>query len=162
MRCDRVLPNLFVGPDLWDEADFETLESLKISAILSLQREDDFRREDGLEWERSAAARAGLAFRNVPVTDFDRLDLQRKLPECVAALDSLLKAGHTVYLHCTAGVNRSPTVAVAYLHRCRAWSLEDASACVQKARRCVPDTEAIRPARWPGSTSSPQIRKKEP
>jgi len=102
MRCDRVLPNLFVGPDLWDEADFETLESLKISAILSLQTEDDFRREDGLASERSAASRAGLAFCNVPVTDFDRLDLQRKLPECVAALDLLLKAGHTVYLHCTA------------------------------------------------------------
>jgi protein-tyrosine phosphatase len=160
MRCDRILPNLFVGPDLRDEADFETLRTLRISAILSLQTEDDLRQEGGFDGESSAASRAGLAFRNVPVKDFDRLELQRKLPECVAALDSLLKAAHTVYLHCTAGVNRSPTVAVAYLHWCQARPLEDALACVQKARRCVPDLETIRRARWPGSTSSPQIEKK--
>lgn len=158
MRCDCVLPHLFVGPDPRDEADFATLRSLRISAILSLQTEDDLR-EGGIERERGAASRAGLVFCSVPVTDFDRIELQRKLPECVTALGGLLKAGHTVYLHCTAGVNRSPTVAVAYLHWCRARPLEDALACVLEARNCAPDAEAIRCARRPGGTSSPEIEK---
>jgi protein-tyrosine phosphatase len=101
-----------------------------------------------------------MVFRSVPVTDFDRLELQRRLPECVTALDGLLQAGHTVYLHCTAGVNRSPTVAVAYLHWCQAWPLADALACVQKTRYCMPDVEAVRRARWPGGTTSPEIETK--
>ncbi len=160
MKCDCVLPDLFVGPDPWEEEDFDTLRSLEITAILSLQTEDD-RGEDGIERERSAASRAKLAFRNVPVTDFDRLELQRKLPECVTALEGLLKAGHRVYVHCTAWVNRSPTVAVAYLHWCLAWPLERALESVQAARRCTPDTGAIRRARWPVDPSLPQAARKQ-
>jgi len=45
----------------------------------------------------------GLAFRNMPITDFDSADLQHKLPGCVSALDGMIKAGHSVYVHCTAG-----------------------------------------------------------
>lgn len=155
MKCDSVLPTLFVGPDPRYEEDFETLRSLNISAILSLQTEDDLR-EGGLEREKIAASRAGMVFRSVPVTDFDRLELQRKLPHCVAALDGLLRAGHTVYLHCTAGVNRSPTVAAAYLHWCQAWPLEDVLAHLEKVRNCVPDGAAIRRARWPDNPKSGQ------
>ncbi|MBZ5599340.1 MAG: dual specificity protein phosphatase family protein [Acidobacteriia bacterium] len=148
MRCDCIVPNLFVGPDLRYKENFAALRSLEITAILSLQTENDFR-EGGIEQERNAASRAGMEFCSVPVTDFDRLDLQRKLPQCVAALDELLKTGHRVYLHCTAGVNRSPTVAAAYIHWCQGWPLEEALACVEHARNCVPDAGAIHRAEWP-------------
>jgi protein-tyrosine phosphatase len=148
MKCDCILPNLLVGPDPRDDEDFKTLRSLKVTAILSLQTEED-RKEDGIEWERSVATEAGLTFGSVPVTDFDLADLKRKLPDCVLALDRMLKAGNTVYVHCTAGVSRSPTIAAAYLHWCLAWPLEQALAHVQTARICCPSSEAIRGARWP-------------
>ena len=148
MDCDRISDNLFVGSCLLDLKEVEELHSLGITAILSLQTEEDMGKR-GIEWEEKAALTAKLAFRSVPVRDFDTADLQRKLPECVMALDGMLKAGHTVYLHCTAGTGRSPTVAAAYLHWCLAWPLERALTHVREARDCSPNMEAIRSARWP-------------
>lgn len=83
-----------------------------------------------------------------PVRDFDTADLQRNLPLCVAVLDHMLKASHTVFLHCTAGTGRSPTVAVGYLHWCLAWPLDRALAHVRNCRDCSPNVEALRNARW--------------
>jgi hypothetical protein len=37
MKCARILPNLFIGPDPRVEEEFEQLRSLKIRAILSMQ-----------------------------------------------------------------------------------------------------------------------------
>jgi protein-tyrosine phosphatase len=143
MKCDCVLPNLFVGPEPRDEADFEQLRSMKITAILSLQTDEDVRIGD-LRSRRSEATEQGLAFHSVPVVDFDRAELRRKLPDCVTVLDNLLKAGQTVYLHCTAGVNRSPTVAVAFLHWKLGWTLDQALAHLLAVRNCCPDAEVIR------------------
>jgi protein-tyrosine phosphatase len=147
MDCDRIAKNLFVGSSLHDASEVERLRSLGITAILSLQTEEDIGAE-GLNREKKAAVAAELAFRNVQVNDFDAADLRRRLPQCVLALDELLKAGHTVYLHCTAGVSRSPTVAAAYLHWCLAWPLERALTCVCEARDCSPDADAIRGIKW--------------
>jgi protein-tyrosine phosphatase len=60
----------------------------------------------------------GLAFESVPVKDFSNADPQLRLPKCVAALAHLLGQGHSVYVHCTARVSRSPSVVAAYLHWC--------------------------------------------
>ena len=146
--CDRVTSSLLIGSCPLDSEEIEELRSEGITAILSLQTDEDLE-ERGIEWERKAALAANLTFRSVPVRDFDSADLQQKLPNCVVVLDGMLKADHTVYLHCTAGVGRSPTVAAAYLHWCLAWPLERALAHVREARDCSPNAEAIRRARWP-------------
>jgi protein-tyrosine phosphatase len=138
-----VLPNLFVGPGASDEADFEQLQALNISAILSLQSAEDVNTSELLQ-RRNAATRRGLRFHNLPVVDFDRADLQRKLRDCVEALDDLLKYGEVVYLHCTAGVTRSPTVAAAFLHWKLGWKIEDALARLRSVRACCPDSDIIR------------------
>ena len=80
--------------------------------------------------------------------DFDSVDLREKLPECVRALKSLLSNGHTVYLHCTLGATRSPTVAVAYLHWCQGWTLEQAVMQVKGHWQCTPDVDAVQLALW--------------
>lgn len=148
MKFDRVLPNLFVGPDPRAVEDFEELRSRQITAILSLQTDEDLR-DRGAGWEKKSASAAGLAFRIVPVIDFNSADLQRKLPDCVSALDEMLKAGQTVYVHCTAGVSRSPTVVAAYLHWCLGWPLKRALAHLKKKRDCCPNADAIGAAQWP-------------
>jgi protein-tyrosine phosphatase len=147
MKWDRVMPGLFVGPDPREEADFDALRAVKITAILSLQTKDDLR-DRGIEWEERSALRAGLTFRSVPVTDFNTADLQHKLPACVSALDGMLKAGHSVYVHCTAGVSRSPTVVAAYLHWCLGWPLRRALTHMEETRNCAPNSNAIRGAVW--------------
>ncbi len=149
MKCGCVTPTLFVGPDPQEDEDFEQLKALKITAILSLQTDED-QRPGAVEYEERRATRAGLSFRNVPVRDFDPGDLERQLPRCVTVLDEMLKAGDTVYVHCRAGVSRSPTVAAAYLHWCLEWPLERAVAHVEASRDCCPNVEVIRSARWAG------------
>ena len=145
MKCDCVVPHLFIGPAPLDSDDFQQLKALNVTAILSLQTDEDGQ-EGAIENERSAAIEAGINFTNLPVTDFDRLELLWKLPKCVAAVERILAAGDTLYLHCTAGVNRSPTVAVAYLHGCLQWPLEQALEHIRGWRNCCPDADIIRKA----------------
>lgn len=141
------MERLLVGPDLREAADFQQLMALKVSAILSLQTEDDLRNRE-MDWEEKSATEAGLVYRNVPVTDFNPADLQLHLPECVMVLRELMKDGQTVYVHCTAGVIRSPTVVVAYLHWCEGWDLQKAMQHLRQLRNCTPNAQAIRQARW--------------
>ena len=143
MKCACVLPRLFLGPDPRDDDDFLQIRSLNVTAVISLQTEDDLR-DRGMAWERDTAQAAGLIFCSVPVTDFDAADLELKLLERVSALPKLLDVGHTVYVHCTAGVSRSPTVAVAYLHWHQAWPLQKALAHVKSMRDCCPNEEVIK------------------
>lgn len=142
MKCDRVAPHLCIGSAPSADDDFKKLKALNVTAILSLQTEEDAQ-EDAIESERSAAAKAGMSFTNLPVTDFDRLELLWKLPECVATVERILAAGDTLYLHCTAGISRSPTVAVAYLHGCLQWPLEQALEHIRACRNCRPDLDVI-------------------
>ena len=91
---------------------FDALKASNITAILEVSNHDELR-ERAVDWEERSARAAGMAYRNVPVTDFDSANLRRKLPECVVARNQMLRAGHSVYVHCTAGVSRSPTVVAA-------------------------------------------------
>jgi protein-tyrosine phosphatase len=145
ISCGLILPNLFVGPAPTDDDDFRELKELNITAILSLQTEEDDS-AGAIENERNTAIAIGMTFTNLPVTDFDRLELARKLPECVKTVEGLLAHVDTLYLHCTAGVNRSPTVAAAYLHWSLRWPLEKALEHIETCRKCCPDEVAIRHA----------------
>ncbi len=150
LTCSRIQHNLWVGAALLNDRDFKHLLWLEITAVLSLQEEEE-RGHCGIEQEQAQAVRAGLAFENVSVRDFDNEDLQLRLPECVAVLARLIKQGHNVYIHCNAGISRSPTVVAAYLHWCCRWRLERALAHVMRCRQCLPVESAIRNSQWLGS-----------
>ena len=144
MKFGRVTTQLVLGPAPLDEDDFRQLKRAKVTAVVSLQSQED--ETDGGENERSLAEACGMKFVSAPVMDFDKLELIRKLPGCVDEIERLIAGGEVVYLHCTAGVNRSPTVAAAYLHWKQQWPLQKALEHVQECRRCCPDEEAIRKA----------------
>ena len=146
MNCAAITANLFVGPCPCDVDDLRYLKSRSVTAILSLLTPEDQQELGATEAEIEARA-ADLVYRNVPVNDFDDLDLKRRLPACVEALDDLLKTGHRVYVHCTAGVTRSPTVIAAYLHWQLHWPLDDAIEHLQALRRCYPRGDLIQLAR---------------
>jgi len=148
MVISSVTPNLVVGPCPHDPDDYDQLVAGRITAILNLQSQDDFGERTLADVEGPAKS-AGLVFRNVPVTDFDSLDLKRRLPECVRVLDELVRAGHRVYVHCTAGVTRSPTVIAAYLHWQLGWPLEKALDHLHDVRNCYPLGDLIRRAKSP-------------
>jgi protein-tyrosine phosphatase len=150
MDFAQILPRLFLGPHPQSIDDIERLRrEAGITAVLNLQTDDDMRSVN-LVWEPLEAhyLAYGIELARVPVRDFDPLDLREKLPKCVATLDRLLTANHTVYLHCTAGTGRSPTVAISYLHWCQGWELDAAVAYVKERRPCSPNVEAVRLAVW--------------
>jgi protein-tyrosine phosphatase len=132
----RILPNLYIGAAPRSEGDVAGLKSiLDISAVLSLQTERDLDVldlfwDDLSEWYDTL----GIATRRLPIEDFSPEALIDRIDEAIVALEMLLEAGHTVYMHCTAGVNRSPTVAVAYLNQVERMPLEDALELVVQQR----------------------------
>ena len=149
MDCHFITRSLCIGVNPQDQSDLKELQSMGITGILSLQSEEDLRDRDP-DWEKSVAETEGLTYRNVPKTDYDSLDLKWKLPSCVKALRELICAGHRVYLHCTAGISRSPTVGVAYLHWCENWPLNEAVDHAHQARPgCCPLEDVIRRATRP-------------
>ena len=148
MDYHQILPKLFVGSHPGSIEDIETLmRDAGVSAVLNLQTDDDMRYFN-LDSDLLSAhyKSCGIELRRVPVRDFDALDLREKLPSCVAALDDLIVSARTVYLHCSAGAGRSPSVAIAYLCSCCGWGLDAAVAHVTQCRPCTPNIEVIRRA----------------
>lgn len=146
MDYHQILPKLFIGSYVESSAELERLKrETGITAVLNLQTDDDMRYFK-LDWDSLLGdyRSCDIEVRRVPVRDFDPVDLQDKLPACVSTLSRLLEEGHTVYLHCSAGAGRSPSVAIAYLFWRCGWTLDRAVAHVTQCRPCWPNIEAIR------------------
>ena len=146
MDLDQTSPRLFVGSCPRTNEDVDRLNhEVGITAVLNVQVEEDFVYWK-IDWNLLVThyRKLNIAVRRVPVPDFCPAALRRSLPECVEALDELLHEGHTVYVHCSAGINRSPSTVIAYLHWIERWDLDEAVAHVTKCRSCKPYVEAIR------------------
>jgi protein-tyrosine phosphatase len=106
---------LVVGSAPWSAEDVAGIAGeVGARALVSLQDDADLAAR-GLAWGTLWAlhVRAGLRAERVPIRDLDARDLARHLGRAVSVVEAALASGRRVYLHCTAGLNRSPTVAVA-------------------------------------------------
>jgi hypothetical protein len=140
-----VLPALAVGEYPTPEDARWLRDTCRVSAVISLQDDLDLDRKGvRLSALRRAYEHAAIAFARYPVADGDAVGLRAVLDAVVTDLHQRLAAGERVYLHCNAGLNRAPTVAVAYLHRHQGMSLDDACAAVKSRRACVPYMRALR------------------
>jgi len=139
MDCTRILDHLYVGSCPRTSDDIATLHKEGIGAVLNLQTNED-QVYVSIDWPKLQAyyRSLGIKVRRVPVRDFDPEDLARKLPRCISTLRDLLNRGRTVYLHCTAGTGRSPTVAIAYLYWHCGMSFDEAYRYVRVRRVCSP------------------------
>lgn len=148
MNLNQVLPEVFVGscPETVEDID-HLLHQVGVTAVLNLQTDEDLERI-GCDWRKlhTHYRRMKIVLRRVPVRDFDAEDLRKTLPDCVQALNELLRKGHTVYVHCTAGAGRSPSVVITYLNWVQQLDLDKAAQLVQKCRPCSPNLDAIRKA----------------
>jgi protein-tyrosine phosphatase len=144
-QLDAVLPELLVG----EYPRVEDLSWLRdahgVTAVVSLQDDADLasKRLRAADLENACVA-LGLRHHRDPVADGDPEALAVRLPVIVDRVHALIDAGGRVYLHCNAGYNRAPTVAIAYLHVHRGLSLDDACALVKQQRSCVPYMSALR------------------
>ena len=146
MILDQVLPQVVLGSCPETPADVDHLrDAFAVTAVLNLQTDEDMDYL-GLDWDRLQACyrESGMRLCRVPVRDFDREDLRRHLPEGVETLRRLLADDQMVYVHCTAGIGRSATVVVAYLHWVQGRDLDRAAGLVAGSHACSPNLEAIR------------------
>jgi protein-tyrosine phosphatase len=131
----RLWVGSFVRPD-----DVARLRDLGITTIISLQSDDDLRNYFiSFEELLNACFDAGIELRRIPIQDFDRDALAWNLPRCVRELEAALaRPSARVYLHCTAGKNRAPTAAAAYLIRAQGIPPPEALEYLRARRQCQP------------------------
>lgn len=142
----QIRPYLYIGSAPRSGEDAGRLkQNWGITAVLSLQTDGDLS-VDGLRWEQVQGwyAAAGMAAERVPIEDFSPRTLAERMDEAVEALRRLVSTGAIVYLHCTAGINRSPTIAIAYLCRVHGLPVDQALAEVRAQRpRVLPYEEVL-------------------
>lgn len=134
-----ILEQLAIGEYPTPEDAAWLRSALAVSTVVCLQDDVDLDRK-GLSLralERAYAAH-GIQFHRVPVPDGDTDALRAHLDRSVRLLAGTLAAGARVYLHCNAGLNRAPTVAIAYLHVHHGHTLAAACSLVKARRPCVP------------------------
>lgn len=145
MDYAQVTSRLHVGSHPQSIGDIAVLEKiLAVTAILNLQTDEDMAAVS-LNWQplESYYRTSAVSLCRMPMKE-EQVVLREKLLPCVDRLDNLLAAGHIVYLHCTAGIGRSPTVAIGYLHRCLGWEMDAAVRYVKQVRQCSPHLDALR------------------
>ena len=137
LNWDEILPGkVFVGS--CPRSAFDVSELVKgtgATAILCLQS-DLCLEALQIDW-RGVTGRAdelGVLHVRAAVRDFDHGDQAFMLPEAVRLLSSLLELGETVYVHCTAGINRASLAVVGYLTFAKGQSLERALGTVRSRR----------------------------
>jgi len=141
----QILPKLFIGSHPRTIDDIERLRrEAGITAVLNIHTDDDMRAVS-LDWAPLQAyyRTCPIVLRRSPMIE-EQVELRAKLSQCIEVLNELLAEGHTVYLHCTAGIGRAPTVAIGYLHTCLGWELDEAIDHVKLLRQCSPHLEALR------------------
>jgi len=138
---------IFLGacPKGADDASF-IRKDLGIDVVVNLQTDEDFRAL-GLRWESMwrAIVSERMNVLRVPIRDLDSQDLSEMLGAAVETVVEALKMDNRIYLHCTVGINRSPTVAIAVLAGPLGMGYEGARDHVRACRpKVVPDRDAIR------------------
>jgi len=149
INFNRIEEDIFVGSAPRNPIDVKRLHSqLKVTAILSLQTDSDFKNyqidfdELSNEYEN-----AEMQFYRFPITDFDAVDMSKKLVEPVQMLASLIDQGHRVYVHCNAGICRAAGTVLGYLHAYKGMDLDEGLKYMREKRPMVnPYMDAVRMA----------------
>jgi protein-tyrosine phosphatase len=135
----EISPALLIGEYLRPEDIAWLKAKFAVSAIQNLQDDEDLALNGLRERDLAEAAREnGIKIVRTPIQDGSADAMAERLSDALAALHRLIGAGERVYLHCNAGLNRAPTLAIAYLRAHGVMSLDEACAHVKARRACGP------------------------
>jgi len=143
---DEVASGLWVGPCPNSPERIRALRATGITSLVSVQTDADLTAM-GMDWPllwRFLMAQ-GISAQRLPIDDFDERALARALPTVIEAVRGSHAAGRATYVHCSAGLNRSPTVAIGYLVSVGV-DLDTAWQQVTSRRPCAPNRGALE--RW--------------
>ncbi|MFZ0890299.1 MAG: dual specificity protein phosphatase family protein [Candidatus Binataceae bacterium] len=114
-------------------------ERFAVTAIHNLQDDDDLRKNglDAAALRRTCEDHA-IKLVRTPISDGGADHMAEGLRPALDDLRALIASGERVYLHCNGGLNRAPTLAIAYLRGFEGMSLDEAQAHVKQRRACGP------------------------
>lgn len=136
LNWGEVREDIVIGSCPITLADIDRIQEIvRATAILSVQT-DECRARFNISHEQHQryGEQIGLLMVNAPMRDFDPPDQRLQLPRAVTALTRLLADGHRVYVHCTAGINRSPLTVLGYLSFVETRPAEEALALIRRGR----------------------------
>jgi protein-tyrosine phosphatase len=111
----------------------------RVTAIHNLQDDEDLRINAlDIALLREVSTRHRIKLVRTPIRDGSADDMADRLQAALSDLTALVAGGERVYLHCNAGLNRAPTLAIAYLRAHGGMSLDEALAHIKKRRSCGP------------------------
>jgi protein-tyrosine phosphatase len=145
LDCNEIIPDrLWVGSYIRPE-DVRFLRQLEITSILSLQSDRDLAVYNiNLKKLLKAYALADIELRRIPTPDFDKQALAINIPQAVGELENALAPRWgRAYVHCSAGINRGPTLAAAYLLKIKGMSAQEAYDYIVARRDCSPYLEVL-------------------
>lgn len=133
------MPELLIGEFPRPEDIGWLKETFGVTAVHNLQDQADFEHH-GVDFAALSAAcrRHDVRIVRTPIPDGSAEELGLRLGPVLEDLKALIDAGERVYLHCNAGLNRAPTVAIAFMRAYRGMSLDEALAHVKRRRSCGP------------------------
>eukprot|EP00252_Welwitschia_mirabilis_P011425 TRINITY_DN2567_c0_g1_i3.p1 TRINITY_DN2567_c0_g1~~TRINITY_DN2567_c0_g1_i3.p1 ORF type:complete len:417 (-),score=88.01 TRINITY_DN2567_c0_g1_i3:129-1379(-) len=149
MNYNFVLPNLIVGSCPQNPADVDKLKDIGVRTIFCLQQDPDlaYFDVDISAIQEHAKQIDGIQHIRAEIRDFDAFDMRMRLPKVVSKLLDAVKGTQGItYIHCTAGLGRAPSVALAFMFWVLGYKLEDAHKLLQSVRPCFPKLDAIRSA----------------
>jgi hypothetical protein len=127
----QLRPHLHFGPSV-HPADLGRLRRAGVTAVLSLQQPDVDLPRAAMDRMRTACE-PFIVYHNVGIHDYDPDAVIDALPAVLRLLQGLIGDGRVVYLHCSEGINRAPSVALAYLVRGEG---VDVDAALAELHRC--------------------------
>ncbi|XP_063297228.1 laforin [Pelobates fuscus] len=149
MHFSRILPNIWLGscPRQLEHVTIKMKHELGITAVLNFQTEWDIVHNsrgcnpypDNMSQETMIRMykEAGLKYVWIPTADMSTEARIQMIPQAVYLLFGLLENGHTVYVHCNAGVGRSTAAVCGFLMYVIGWSLRKAQYFLASRRPAV-------------------------
>lgn len=90
----------------------------------------------GVDWDEilSSYKKHNIYMKNFEIFDMDPQDFEKKISKAVSILKKLINQYEFVYIHCTSGIGRAPSLAVIYLSSVLQIPLNEAIAFVKNKR----------------------------
>ncbi|MBN3311095.1 EPM2A protein, partial [Amia calva] len=157
MHYSRILPKVWLGscPRQLEHVTVKLKHELGVTAVMNFQTEwDVIQNSSGCKRKKAEVMSPetmmelyrdyGLVYVWIPTPDMSTEGRIRMLPQAVFLLHGLLENGHTVYVHCNAGVGRSTAAVCGFLMYVTGWSIREVQYYVLAKRAAVYiDEEAL-------------------
>ena len=147
INFDLITDGVFVGTCPASNIDVQRLKQAGITATLNMQTDRDFN-VNGINWPslEKSYHQSGISSYRYPIIDFDDEEMLSLIGGAAKLLNEITENHSRIYVHCTAGQQRSPSAVIAWLAWQKGHGLDDAIEIVMKARKCDPPLHVLKKA----------------